>query len=63
VLTCRFRRPTVDRLRVAQENIEIITDPNLIPEALFYLAGKFFKRFDEDTCTFISNIEEYYPDD
>lgn len=56
-------RPTVDRLRVAQDNIDIITDPSLIPDSLFFLAGKFFKRFDEDTCTFVSNLEEYYPDD
>ncbi|KAK4216350.1 hypothetical protein QBC37DRAFT_417010 [Rhypophila decipiens] len=56
-------RPTVDRLRVSQDNMEIITDPSLIPETLFYLAGKFFKRFDRDTCTFVSNLKEYYPDD
>ncbi|KAK3376009.1 hypothetical protein B0T24DRAFT_617763 [Lasiosphaeria ovina] len=56
-------RPTIDRLRVDQDNIEIITDPSLIPNALFYLAGKFFKKFDSSTCTFISNIKEYYPDD
>ncbi|KAK3320066.1 hypothetical protein B0T19DRAFT_433759 [Cercophora scortea] len=56
-------RPTVDRLRVAQDNIEIITDASLIPDALMYLAGKFFKRFDKETCTFVSNITEYYPDD
>lgn len=63
-LTCAyFRRPTVDRLRVSQDNMEIITDPSLIPETLFYLAGKFFKRFDRDTCTFVSNLKEYYPDD
>jgi F-box protein 21 len=50
-------------MRVAQENIQIITDPNLIPDSLFYLAGKFFKRFDRETCTFVSNVKEYYPDD
>ncbi len=62
-LTESNRRPTVDRLRVAQDNIEIVTDPSLIPESLFYLAGKFFKRFDRSTCTFVSNLKEYYPDD
>ncbi|KAL1852500.1 hypothetical protein VTK73DRAFT_9183 [Phialemonium thermophilum] len=56
-------RPSVDRLRVAQENIEIVTDPSLIPESLFFLAGKFFKRFDRETCRFVSNIKEMYPDD
>ncbi|KAK1830543.1 hypothetical protein QBC39DRAFT_353834 [Podospora conica] len=56
-------RPTVDRLRVDQDNMIIITDPALIPDSLFYLAGKFFRRFDPETCTFVSNIRECYPDD
>ncbi|KAL2024768.1 hypothetical protein VTK56DRAFT_5589 [Thermocarpiscus australiensis] len=56
-------KSTVDRLRVAQENVVIITDPSLIPQDLFFVAGKFFKRFDRETCTFVSNIREYYPDD
>lgn len=43
--------------------MEIITNPDLIPDSLFYLAGKFFKRFDRTTCTFVSNLREYYPDD
>jgi len=58
-----IRRPSVDRLRVDQKNIEIITDPSLIPDELYFLAGKFFKRFDRETCTFVSNIKEVYPDD
>ncbi|KAK5653532.1 hypothetical protein OQA88_8791 [Cercophora sp. LCS_1] len=53
----------VDRLRVDQDNMEIIKDPSLIPASLFHLAGKFFKTFDAGTCTFVSNIREYYPDD
>ncbi|KAL2139854.1 hypothetical protein VTI28DRAFT_4617 [Corynascus sepedonium] len=56
-------KPTVDRLRVAQDNVVIISDPSLIPDELFFLAGKFFRRFDRETCTFVSNIREYYPDD
>ncbi|KAL2258361.1 hypothetical protein VTK26DRAFT_8362 [Humicola hyalothermophila] len=52
-----------DRMRIAQDNVVIITDPSLIPEELFFVAGKFFKRFDRETCTFVSNIREYYPDD
>ncbi|KAJ4291565.1 hypothetical protein N0V88_006163 [Collariella sp. IMI 366227] len=56
-------KSTVDRLRVAQENVVIIDDPSLIPDDLFFLAGKFFRRFDRETCTFVSNIKEYYPDD
>lgn len=59
----RNRRATVDRLRVDQDNMVIITDPSLIPDSLFYLAGKFFRRFDPETCTFVSNIRECYPDD
>ncbi|KAK3305534.1 uncharacterized protein B0T15DRAFT_555780 [Chaetomium strumarium] len=57
------RRSTVDRLRVAQDNVVIIADPSVIPDDLFFVAGKFFKRFDWETCTFVSNIKEYYPDD
>jgi len=48
---------------VVQSNVEIITDPSLIPEVLFFVAGKFFKRFDAETCTFVSNIREFFPDD
>ena len=48
---------------MAQQNIEIITEPSHIPASLFFLAGKFFKRFDKETCTFVSNIKEFYPDD
>ncbi len=53
----------MDRVRVAQDSIEIVTDPSLIPESLFHQAGKFFKRFDAKTCTFVSNMREMYPDD
>jgi F-box protein 21 len=53
----------VDRLRVAQENVVIINDSSLVPDGLLFMAGKFFKRFDAETCTFVSNIKEYYPDD
>jgi F-box protein 21 len=56
-------RSGVDRVKVAQDNIDIITDPTLIPEELTFLAGKFFKRFDTETCTFVSNIKDLYPDD
>jgi F-box protein 21 len=48
---------------VAQDNVVIVTDPSVIPDELFFLAGKFFRRFDAATCTFVSNIKEYYPDD
>lgn len=67
----RFRKKTyytclrtdIDRHVIAQDNIEIITDPSLIPERLFFVAGKFFKRFDSETCRFVSNIREFFPDD
>ncbi|KAH8769214.1 hypothetical protein F5883DRAFT_66641 [Diaporthe sp. PMI_573] len=52
-----------DRHVVAQDRIEIVRDPRLIPDALMQMAGKFFKRFDRKTCTFVSNIKEYFPDD
>ncbi|ROW01782.1 hypothetical protein VPNG_07809 [Cytospora leucostoma] len=52
-----------DRHVVAQDRIEIVRDPRLIPDALMHVAGKFFKRFDRKTCTFVSNIKEYFPDD
>ncbi|PTB62445.1 hypothetical protein BBK36DRAFT_1163127 [Trichoderma citrinoviride] len=46
---------------VALRNVELISDPSLIKEDMFPMAGKFFKRFDPDTCRFISNIREEYP--
>ena len=59
LLTVLHRRAGVDRHVVAQDNIQVVTDPGLIPETLFSIAGKFFKRFDPETCTFVSNIKEY----
>lgn len=53
----------MDRSRVAQDSLEIVTDATQIPASLMYLAGKFFKRFDPESCTFVSNIREFYPDD
>lgn len=57
------RKHDHDRHVVAQDRIEIIRNPELIPDALMQVAGKFFKRFDRKTCTFVSNIKEYFPDD
>ncbi|KND93099.1 hypothetical protein TOPH_02113 [Tolypocladium ophioglossoides CBS 100239] len=48
---------------VAADNIELIHDANQVDDSMFPLAGKFFKRFDRATCTFVSNIKEQYPDD
>lgn len=45
---------------VAEDNIEIIHEAG--PE-LMALAGKHFKRWDEASRTFVSNIKDEYPDD
>lgn len=52
-----------ERQVVAQRNINIVTDPGVIPAPLMFLAGKNFKRFDPKTCTFVSNLREFFPDD
>lgn len=46
---------------VALRNVELVSDPSVVKEGMFPLAGKFFKRFDADTCRFISNIREEFP--
>ncbi|KAL6877283.1 hypothetical protein HDV57DRAFT_522558 [Trichoderma longibrachiatum] len=48
---------------VALRNVELISDPSLVREDMFPVAGKYFKRFNPDTCSFISNIREEYPTD
>ncbi|KAG8669956.1 hypothetical protein FPOAC1_009359 [Fusarium poae] len=60
--TC-LRTTGPERHVVAEDNIMLIEDPSEIPDSLFRQAGKFFKRFDAETCTFVSNINEQYPDD
>ncbi|KAF5003396.1 hypothetical protein FDECE_10053 [Fusarium decemcellulare] len=60
--TC-LRTSGPERHVVAEDNIVLIQDPNEVPESLFPQAGKFFKRFDAETCTFVSNILEQYPED
>ena len=46
---------------VAEENIEIMQgDP--VP-ALLTIAGQYFKRWDSDAKSFVSNIRDEYPDD
>ncbi|KAG6006083.1 hypothetical protein E4U21_007380 [Claviceps maximensis] len=52
-----------ERHVVAADNIELIHDSTRISDDMFPIAGKFFKRFDPETCSFISNIKEQYPDD
>lgn len=48
---------------IAESNIEIVGDPRAVEEDPFLYAGKYFKRFDKETCTFVSNNREQYPDD
>ncbi|OXV06628.1 hypothetical protein Egran_05607 [Elaphomyces granulatus] len=49
---------------VAEENIEIVT-PRIsdLPPTLSVVAGKHFRKWDEKTRTFVSNIRDEYPDD
>jgi F-box protein 21 len=49
---------------VAEENIELIL-PHLmeLPQNLMTIAGKHFKRWDETTRSFVSNVRDEYPDD
>ncbi|VUC20710.1 unnamed protein product, partial [Clonostachys rosea] len=59
-----YIRPTsMERFVVAEGNVELINDPELVLEIPFIYAGKYFKRFDPETCRFISNIKEQYPED
>jgi F-box protein 21 len=48
---------------VASSSLEILNDASLVREDMFPLAGRYFKRFDEETCTFISNVKEKFPED
>jgi F-box protein 21 len=57
------RTTTSERYVISETNIELIRDPKVVEDSPFLFAGKFFKRFDTATCTFISNIREQYPDD
>lgn len=47
---------------MAEENIEVTTAGDINP-ALMGIAGQHFKRFDNLSKTFISNIRDEYPDD
>jgi F-box protein 21 len=41
--------------------MEVVSDSSLVTEDMFPMAGKFFKRFDANTCKFVSNIREEFP--
>lgn len=47
---------------VAEENIELIKTENIDP-ALMAMAGQYFKRWDDVSKEFVSNIKDQYPDD
>lgn len=47
---------------VAEENIDIRATDGISP-TLMEIAGQYFKRWDEQSKTFISNIRDEYPDD
>ncbi|PSR82812.1 Hemimethylated DNA-binding protein YccV like-domain-containing protein [Coniella lustricola] len=46
---------------VAEENIEVLSDRP--PRALMKLAGKYFKRWDDEAKMFVSNVRDKYPED
>ncbi len=46
---------------VAEENIEIVTPE--VPHDLMDVAGRYFKRWDTNSSSFVSNIRDEYPDD
>lgn len=48
---------------VAEENIDLIL-PNFseLPSILTGIAGKHFKRWDEQSRAFVSNMRDEYPD-
>ena len=46
---------------VAEENIRLV---QLKPmDSLMVIAGQYFKRWDDDTKSFASNVKDEYPDD
>lgn len=49
---------------MAEENIELIL-PQMVdlPSSLTSIAGKHFKRWDETTRAFVSNMRDEYPND
>lgn len=48
---------------VAEENI-LPVDPSVKPsEAMLKLAGRHFKRWDDENHVFVSNVRDEYPDD
>ncbi|KAF2466841.1 YccV-like-domain-containing protein [Lindgomyces ingoldianus] len=48
---------------VAEENIAPVSHSTQPGEAMLRLAGRYFKRWDSDAHTFVSNVRDEYPDD
>lgn len=48
---------------VAEENILPVPSSTTPSEAMLKLAGRHFKRWDDDNGVFVSNIRDEYPDD
>jgi F-box protein 21 len=48
---------------VAEENIEPVSPTTAPSEAILKLAGRHFKRWDNETHIFVSNIRDEYPHD
>lgn len=46
---------------MAEENIKIITPE--VPRVLMSTAGRYFKRWDQETKEFVSNVRDEYPED
>lgn len=46
---------------VAEENIELLNTGHIDP-ALMAMAGQYFKRWDDVSKEFVSNIKDQYPD-
>jgi F-box protein 21 len=48
---------------VAAENIQPVSDDTYPSVALLKLAGRHFKRWDDATHCFVSNVRDEYPED
>ena len=48
---------------VAAENIQLVEPGTQPSEAMMRLAGRHFKRWDEEEGVFVSNIRDEYPED
>jgi F-box protein 21 len=48
---------------VAEENIEPVSNDTEPSEAMMRLAGRHFRRWDNDARLFVSNVRDEYPDD